>query len=55
MAVWTSSLKYLGEIQNAINAEVSMTHTNEVVQSTVIIYQCILHVLLNNAGDKDRV
>ena len=54
MAVWTSSLQNLKEIQTAIISDVSMTHPSEVTQSAIVVYQCAIHVLLNFPQDKDR-
>ena len=55
LAVWTSSLSGdLASIKRAVSTDVSFTHPSKTVQTAILIYHSVIHVLLNNPSDTRR-
>lgn len=55
MAVWTSSLAdETTKVEKAVTTDVTFTHPNKIVHDAILVYQCAIHVLLNNPTDIQR-
>lgn len=48
LAVWTSGLKDEGEVRRAVEAECSLTHSNDIVLDACYVYCLAIHNLLKN-------
>jgi len=55
LAIWCSELDSFDDVKKAIVNDVSLSHSNKIVQEIAFVYIATISYLISNPADSDRV